>query len=92
MNSRLHRSVLFASITLLMFALGPSRTAPALEMSLYERLGGYDAISAVVDDFAAKLFADPVVGNRFFGMGDDTRESFRQTRTSCASSPAVPAR
>ena len=49
-----------------------------MEKSLYERLGGYDAISAVVDDFAAKLFDDPVVGKRFFGMGDDTREGFRQ--------------
>ena len=50
----------------------------AAEASLYERLGGYDAVSAVVDDFAAKLFADPVVGKRFFGMGDDTRQAFRQ--------------
>jgi len=50
----------------------------AEEASLYERLGGYDAVSAVVDDFAAKLFDDPVVGARFFGMGDDSREGFRQ--------------
>lgn len=46
--------------------------------TLYDRLGGYDAISAVVDIFAQKLFDDPVVGKRFFGMGADTRESFRQ--------------
>jgi len=46
--------------------------------SLYERLGGYDGVSAVVDAFAQKLFDDPVVGKRFFGMGADTRESFRQ--------------
>ena len=46
--------------------------------SLYERLGGYDAISAVVDDFAAKLFADPRIGQFFRGMGDDTRQQFRQ--------------
>ena len=50
----------------------------ATEMSLYERLGGYEAISAVVDDFAGKLFSDPVVGARFFGMSDDSREGFRQ--------------
>ena len=48
------------------------------EKSLYERLGGYDAISGVVDDFAPKLFNDPVVGKRFFGMSDDSREGFRQ--------------
>ena len=57
---------------------GPTRGQVAMEMSLYERLGGYDAISAVVDDFASKLFADPVVGKRFFGMSDDSREGFRQ--------------
>ncbi len=48
------------------------------EPTLYVRLGGYDAISAVVDDFAQKLFDDPVVGNRFFGMSTDSREQFRQ--------------
>ncbi len=32
------------------------------EKSLYERLGGYEAISAVVNDFAEKLFTDPQVG------------------------------
>lgn len=48
------------------------------ERTLYDRLGGYDAVSAVVDDFAGKLFDDPVVGARFFGMSDDSREGFRQ--------------
>ena len=56
----------------------PALGQQAMEKSLYERLGGYEAISAVVDDFAAKLFDDPVVGKRFFGMGDDTRAGFRQ--------------
>lgn len=50
----------------------------AQQASLYERLGGYDAVSAVVDDFAEKLFKDPIVGARFFGMSDDSREGFRQ--------------
>ena len=50
----------------------------AQDKTLYERLGGYGAISAVVDDFAGKLFIDPIVGARFFGMGEDSREGFRQ--------------
>jgi hypothetical protein len=33
----------------------------AEEKSLYERLGGYGVVSAVDDDFAGKLFGDPVV-------------------------------
>ncbi len=57
---------------------GPAAGQANMEKSLYERLGGYEAISAVVDDFAAKLFNDPVVGARFFGMSDDSREGFRQ--------------
>ena len=48
------------------------------QRTLYERLGGYDAISAVVDDFANRLFVDPKVGKFFVGMGTDTRESFKQ--------------
>ena len=60
------------------FLSGPALGQVATEKSLYERLGGYEAISAVIDDFAAKLFDDPVVGARFFGMSDDSREGFRQ--------------
>ena len=80
MNSRMtsHRSAHIIWFALLAFVLAMPQAAVAQEKSLYERLGGYDAISAVVDDFAPKLFADPVVGKRFFGMGDDTRASFRQ--------------
>ncbi len=68
----------------LFFALAPSAAEPAtraqaaMEKSLYERLGGYGAISAVVNQFAEKLFADPQVGSFFKGMGTDTRKSFIQ--------------
>ena len=48
------------------------------QKTLYERLGGYEAISAVVNDFAAKLFTDRQVGPFFKGMGTDTRQSFIQ--------------
>ena len=49
-----------------------------MEKSLYERLGGYGAISAVVNDFAEKLFTDPRTAPFFKGMGTDTRRSFIQ--------------
>lgn len=69
-------SIMIATILALgIFTTGPS---VAQEKTLYERLGGYDAISAVVDDFAGKLFIDPIVGARFFGMSEDSREGFRQ--------------
>jgi hemoglobin len=35
------------------------------DKSLYERLGGVDAITAVVDDFVANVAADPVINARF---------------------------
>ena len=69
-------SIMIATILALgIFTTGPS---VAQEKTLYERLGGYDAISAVVDDFAGKLFIYPIVGARFFGMSEDSREGFRQ--------------
>ena len=46
--------------------------------TLYQRLGGYDAISAVVEDFAPKLFNDPKVGRFFVGMSADSRRQFMQ--------------
>ncbi len=66
---------ILVALALSAFLFTPSVSA---EESLYDRLGGYDGISAVVDDFAGKLFDDPVVGARFFGMSDDSRENFRQ--------------
>lgn len=76
MKSRFWTSILGAAV-ISGLLVAPSFAAPT-EASLYERLGGYDAVSAVVDDFAAKLFDDPVVGARFFGMSADSREGFRQ--------------
>src|SRR5215475_6625121 len=42
-----------------------SVSASAQQKSLYERLGGKDAISAVVDDFAANVLADPRINKKF---------------------------
>ncbi len=83
MHNRYLSAVLDASAILGVFAIGAFLASSAygetaMEKSLYDRLGGYDAVSAVVDDFAGKLFNDPVVGARFFGMSDDSREGFRQ--------------
>ncbi len=59
-------------------AVAANASLASQRATLYDRLGGYEAISAVVDVFAQKLFDDPVVGKRFFGMSDDSREGFRQ--------------
>ncbi len=60
------------------FATGPALAEEATEKSLYDRLGGYTGVSAVVDEFADRLFHDPKIAQFFAGMGDDTRASFKQ--------------
>lgn len=56
----------------------PAFSQTSAKKSLYTRLGGYEAISAVVNEFAGKLFTDRRVGSFFKGMGTDTRKSFIQ--------------
>ena len=46
--------------------------------SLYKRLGGYDAIAAVVDDFVPRLVNDPQLGKFFAGHGVDSKKRIRQ--------------
>lgn len=46
--------------------------------SLYMRMGGYDVISNVIDDFLTKSWADPRISHFFVGMGTDTRNRLRQ--------------
>ncbi|MBW2242859.1 MAG: group 1 truncated hemoglobin [Deltaproteobacteria bacterium] len=41
------------------------------EKSLYERLGGYDALSAVANDLLPRLIADPQLGRFWQHRGED---------------------
>ncbi len=41
------------------------------EKTLYERLGGYDAISAVVNDLLPRLMSDPQLGRFWENRGED---------------------
>ena len=43
----------------------------AKEKSLYDRLGGYDAICAVANDLLPRLQADPQLGRFWAHRGDD---------------------
>ncbi len=55
-----------------------SQQASAADKTLYERLGGYNAVSAVVDDFAGQLFVDPKLQKFFGGMSLDSQMRFKQ--------------
>lgn len=46
--------------------------------SLYKRLGGYDAIAAVTDDFIGKLVTSKELSRFFMGASDDSKKRIRQ--------------
>ena len=46
--------------------------------SLYHRLGGYDAIAAVTDDFIGRLAGDPQLHRFFTGLSTDSQKKLRQ--------------
>src|SRR5438093_3469928 len=46
--------------------------------SLYDRLGGYDAIAAVVDDFITRLATDQRFQRFFTGFSNDSKKRLRQ--------------
>lgn len=46
--------------------------------TLYKRLGGYDAIAAVTDDFIGRLATDKQVGRFFAGASQSTQKHIRQ--------------
>lgn len=48
------------------------------QQSLYKRLGGYDAIAAVVDDFVQRLATDPQLGRFFQGHSVSSVKKIRQ--------------
>ncbi len=46
--------------------------------TLYKRLGGYDAIAAVTDDFIGRLVADKQLARFFVGASTDSKKRIRQ--------------
>ncbi len=50
----------------------------ASEKSLYERLGGYDAIAAATDDLLQRLTSDPDIGFYWRGHSTDSMKRDRQ--------------
>jgi hemoglobin len=58
------RAILMAVVAV---TLAACASAPP-EPTLYQRLGGREAIKGVVDDFVANVVADPRVNSRFKGL------------------------
>lgn len=57
------------------FATG---AAQGNEKSLYERVGGYNALAAVVDDFIGRLVGDKRFEKFFAGHSTDSKKQIRQ--------------
>ena len=62
---------------LLWFAVAALAQTPA-KPSLYKRLGGYDAIAAVSDDFLGRLAADKQLARFLTGRSEDNMKKLRQ--------------
>ena len=70
---------IFCSMALVCLLFMNSTTASAQSGdSLYKRLGGYDAIAAVTDDFIGRLATDKQVGRFFAGASESTQKHIRQ--------------
>jgi hemoglobin len=52
--------------------------AQAVDKSLYERLGGYDAICAATDDVLGRLMNDPQLKDYWKGASSDNKRRARQ--------------
>lgn len=69
--------LVFVLITLLNLSYGITQDEKT-EKSLYERLGGYDAIAAVIDDFFKRMINDPQLGRFFIGLSTDSKMRAQQ--------------
>ena len=56
----------------------PSASKSAAKNSLYHRVGGYDVIAGIIDDFLARHRANPQLARFLAGRSADSRRSARQ--------------
>jgi hemoglobin len=75
--SRIFRSplLLVAALIIMAWSVAP---AAAQQKTLYSRLGGYDAIAAVSDDFIGRLAADKQLSRFLVGLSVDSQKRLRQ--------------
>lgn len=73
----MHTRKLFAAAFLAALFLVAARDVSAQD-TLYKRLGGYDAIAAVTDDFVGRLLGDARFQPFFVGHGTASKQRIRQ--------------
>jgi len=72
------RTTVFALVLSLLLTMSASAMAATQEKSLYERVGGYNALAAVVDDFIVRLVTDKQFEKFFSGASNDSKKRIRQ--------------
>jgi truncated hemoglobin YjbI len=55
-----------------------SSRATAQGKSLYQRVGGYDVLAGIVDDFIGRLVSDKQFEKFFAGFSNDSKKKIRQ--------------
>jgi hemoglobin len=58
------------------FAQEPAKS-PTTQKTLYQRLGGYDAIAAVTEDFIGRMANDAQLKRFFLGLSTDSKRRVR---------------
>ena len=76
-NPLLYLSLALA-VSLAFMGSAPDTSARQHGDSLYKRLGGYDALAAVTDDFIGRLATDKNLGRFFVGLSEDSKKKVRQ--------------
>jgi hemoglobin len=69
------------ALTLLVGAVGgfaqEAAKSPTAQKTLYQRLGGYDALAAVTEDFIGRMANDPQLKRFFIGLSTDSKRRVR---------------
>ena len=66
------------ALVLALAGAGRAQDGMMKQKSLYDRLGGYNAVAAVVDDFVGRLIADKQFERFFAGHSTDSKKRIRQ--------------
>lgn len=78
MTSLLYLALMSFAAVAPAYAAQPPQAMETQQKSLYQRLGGYDALAAVTDDFIGHLATDPQLGRFFAGLSADSKIKVRQ--------------
>lgn len=82
MSTNFRRSLVLALVlsfpTVAPYSVAATPPPSTAQDSLYKRLGGYDALAAVTDDFIGRLATDPTEGRFFVGLSTDSKIRVRQ--------------